>query len=60
MASRQFLAGDSLAGLAYEEYGDPNFWRAIAEINGIDDPMRVTPGRHLFIPSATEAATSVP
>ena len=60
MASRQFLAGDSLAGLAYEEYGDPSFWRAIAEINGIDDPLRVTPGRHLFIPSATQAATRVP
>ena len=37
-----------------------DYGRAIAEINRIDDPLRVTPGRHLFIPSATQAATSVP
>ena len=34
-------AGDSLASLAYREYGDPALWRALARYNGIDDPIRV-------------------
>lgn len=55
-ASRQLLAGDSLAGIAYQEYGSANLWRAIADANGIDDPMRVVPGTHLLIPSITDAA----
>ncbi|HYR61275.1 MAG TPA: phage tail protein [Actinomycetota bacterium] len=55
-ATRQFLEGDSLAGIAYQEYGDPTLWRSIAEVNGIDDPMSIPPGRHLMVPSATEAA----
>lgn len=57
-ASRQFLAGDSLAGIAYQEYGDPNFWRIIAGANDIDDPLSIMPGRHLLIPSATEAGAN--
>ena len=56
LARRQVLAGDSLAGIAYQEYGDPNFWRAIAEANGIDDPLSVFPGVYLLIPSIMEAA----
>ena len=54
-ASRQVLAGDSLAGIAYQEYGTASMWRAIADANGIDDPLRVRPGTHLLIPSITEA-----
>ena len=53
MAGRQVLAGDSLAGIAYQEYGDPTLWRLIAEANDIDDPMAILPGRYLLIPSAT-------
>jgi phage protein U len=56
LARRQVLAGDSLAGIAYQEYGDPSFWRAIAEANAIDDPLSVAPGTYLLIPSATDAA----
>ena len=51
-------ATDVIAGIPQKEYGDPNFWRAIAEANGIDDPLSVTPGTYLLIPSATEAATA--
>lgn len=47
----QVVAGDSLATLAWREYGDPTVWRAIAEANGIDDPMRLKPGRELLIPA---------
>ena len=35
------VAGDTLASLAYAEYGDPAQWRALAAYNGIDDPLRV-------------------
>ena len=50
------VEGDSLASIAASEYGDPNYWRALAEINGIDDPLRVRPGTNLLIPSAADAA----
>ena len=50
------VEGDSLASIAFSEYGDPNYWRALAEVNGIDDPLRVRPGANLLIPSAAEAA----
>ena len=41
--------GDSLAGIAVSAYGTPSAWRDIAEANGIDDPMRLPPGRVLFL-----------
>lgn len=47
----QLVDGDTLAGLAYREYGDPSLWRLIAEANFIDDPIRVRPGMRLVIPS---------
>jgi nucleoid-associated protein YgaU len=31
-------------------YGDPTRWRAIAEANGIDDPLALRRGRTLSIP----------
>jgi hypothetical protein len=48
---RVVLQGDSLWGLAAEEYGDPAKWRQIAEANGIDDPRALDPGTELLIPS---------
>jgi nucleoid-associated protein YgaU len=41
---------DSLQSIAYESYRDPTKWRAIAEANGIDDPLRVKRGTSLTIP----------
>jgi nucleoid-associated protein YgaU len=49
-----FAAGDSLASLAYREYQDPSMWRAIADVNGIDDPLRVRVGTTLLMPRADE------
>ncbi|MGH3849719.1 MAG: peptidase M23 [Pseudonocardiaceae bacterium] len=51
--------GDNLPLIAFREYRDPTYWRAIAETNGIDDPMRLPSGTHLLIPSGDEAATRV-
>jgi len=50
--------GDSLASIAYEQYGDPNLWRAIAIANGVDDPRRITTGTRLLVPPRAEAVTA--
>lgn len=49
------VAGDSLAMLAWREYGDATAWRAIAEANGIDDPMALVPGTELVVPAARDS-----
>ena len=36
--------GDSLPSIAYAAYGDATQWRAIAEANGIDDPLSLRRG----------------
>ncbi|MEV6837715.1 LysM peptidoglycan-binding domain-containing protein [Streptomyces sp. NPDC051133] len=49
------VAGDSLALLAWREYGDATAWRSIAEANGIDDPMALVPGTELVVPALGDA-----
>jgi nucleoid-associated protein YgaU len=44
------IAGDSLASIAYREYGDPTLWRPLAAFNGVDDPLRLRPGSALRVP----------
>jgi nucleoid-associated protein YgaU len=53
---RTILDGDSLQSIAFEELGTPGAWRAIAELNRIDDPLRLVPGTTLLVPSAADAA----
>ena len=53
---RTVIEGETIASIAYAELGRPAYWRAIAEANGIDDPLRLKPGQQLFIPSAADAA----
>lgn len=48
--------GDTLHSIAHREYGDPAYWRGLAAINDIDDPLRLRPGTALLIPPAAEAA----
>lgn len=50
------VAGDTLASVAFAEYGDPTLWRALAKFNEIDDPMRVRTGSVLLLPSPEELA----
>jgi nucleoid-associated protein YgaU len=50
------IAGDTLASIAYAEYGDARLWRAVAEANRVDDPMRLRPGASLLIPPPEAAA----
>jgi nucleoid-associated protein YgaU len=53
--TRTVVEGDTLASIAYQEYKDPNKWRALAEANNIDDPMRVKPGTVLIVPDRRDA-----
>jgi nucleoid-associated protein YgaU len=48
------VAGDTLASIAWREYGDPALWRALADRNGIDDPMRLRSGATLLVPAAED------
>ncbi len=43
-------AGDTLTGIAYAEYGDPNAWRRIADANRLTQVRRLRPGIVLEIP----------
>ncbi len=45
------MAGESLATVAYTEFNNAGLWRAIAEENEIDDPMRLVAGSVLLLPS---------
>lgn len=47
-------AGEDLPGIARSKYGNPGHWRRLAELNGIDDPLRVRPGDRLFVPGRAE------
>lgn len=43
--------GDTLSGIAGEEYKDPRKWRPIANLNGIDNPRMLKSGQILTIPA---------
>ena len=49
---REVRPKDTLAGIAFEEYGDSGKWRAIAEANAISDPLGIREGQVLAIPPA--------
>ena len=46
---RMVKQGDTIDWIAFEEYGDPNMWRAIAQANNIENPKRLSPGQVLSI-----------
>jgi len=47
---REVRPYDTLALIAYEEYGDSTEWRLIARENQIEDPLSLRPGQVLSIP----------
>jgi hypothetical protein len=49
------IEGETLHSVAWAEYGKASYWRALAEINGIDDPLRVAPGTRLLLPPYRDA-----
>jgi len=56
--THEVIEGETLQSVAYDELGRPAYWRAIAELNGIDDPFRLPAGTNLLIPSVADAARS--
>ncbi|HEU4323606.1 MAG TPA: LysM peptidoglycan-binding domain-containing protein [Roseiflexaceae bacterium] len=46
---RVVKSGDTLAGIAFEEYGDPTVWRHLADTNKIRNPLNLSPGQELLI-----------
>jgi hypothetical protein len=50
LKARVVSDGDSLWRIAAETYGDAGMWKAIAEANALDDPMRLRTGALLTIP----------
>ena len=58
MESHVLIDGETLHSVAWDRYGDPSFWRAIADLNGIDDPLRVAAGTALLIPPRRDAAAA--
>jgi hypothetical protein len=42
--------GDTLARIAAKRLGNPVHWRAIAQHNGLDDPLELRPGTILEVP----------
>jgi len=54
--TRTVVTGDSLASLAYQEYGQAKHWRAIAGANRLDDPTDLPRGTRLLIPSLAAAS----
>lgn len=58
--SRIVTDSDTLPLLAREEYGDPSAWRDIATANHIDDPLRMRPGRTLYLPATSELTRGRP
>lgn len=47
---RQVKEGDRLDYIAYEEYGDAQEWRRIADANQLTNPLDLRPGMSLAIP----------
>jgi nucleoid-associated protein YgaU len=47
-------AGDSLHSIAQREYGKPAYWRGLAELNAIDDPMRIPVGTTILVPPSED------
>ena len=53
--SRHVVSADeSLASIATQAFGAPGAWRAIAEVNGIDDPASIRPGDVIHLPAPDE------
>jgi hypothetical protein len=51
--SHRVQPGETLDRIAAIHYGSPTKWRVIADLNGIEDPMALRPGRILAIPELT-------
>ncbi|MGW6262340.1 CIS tube protein [Streptomyces sp. NPDC055085] len=49
--------GENLVHVAKRKLGHPRYWRALAQANGLDDPLRIKPGTSIYVPSPRELET---
>lgn len=49
-------AGETIDNLAVTYFGKPDRWKLLAELNDIDDPLRLAPGTRLRVPVREEVA----
>jgi hypothetical protein len=47
---RQISASEDIWLIADKEFGDPRYWRVIAEASDVDEPRRLRPGAWLHVP----------
>jgi nucleoid-associated protein YgaU len=47
---RTVLPGETIDAIAFAEYGDASRWRAIADFNHLDNPLRLRVGQQLALP----------
>ena len=47
---RNIVEGETLSQIAGTFLGDPTAWRKIAELNNIDNPLKLLPGSQLILP----------
>ena len=47
--TRMVREGETLDWIAYDEYKDSKLWRLLADVNGLDNPMKLEPGQVLAI-----------
>lgn len=47
---RNIIEGDTLSKIAGNALGDASDWRKIAELNNIDNPLKLLPGTQIIIP----------
>lgn len=58
--SHTLVAGENLQHIAMANYGKPGAWRALAEANGIEDPLAVQPGLVVYLPAPEELGNGSP
>jgi len=54
LGSHVVREGDTLASVAYHQYGHAKYWRPLATSNRVDDPARLRPGTELILPPVEE------
>jgi hypothetical protein len=57
-AAHMMTDGENLQGISQDRFGKPGYWRALAEANNIDDPIRVRAGDNVYLPPMDEVLTS--
>jgi hypothetical protein len=58
--SHRVTEGENLQTISQRTYGSPQYWRAVADANGIDDPLRLRPGDLVYLPSPQDIVAAGP